>query len=45
VKHIEQNTTTRVDVSALGTEELRAKVLSSLGFGDEFEAADEHLPL
>jgi hypothetical protein len=43
VKHIEQNTTTRVDVSNLGTEELRAKVLSSLGFGDEFEAgvADE----
>lgn len=40
VKHIEQTTTTKVDVSSLGTEELRAKVLHSLGFGDEFDAMD-----
>jgi hypothetical protein len=35
VKHIEQTTTTRVDVSSLSTDELRAKVLQGLGFEAE----------
>ena len=34
VKHIEQTTTTKVDVSNLSTEQLREHILKNLGFGE-----------